>query len=233
LPSSPEARHGGGPELVYLATDDPLAQAFWRRLSSDGALAHAAAPGSQRTRGATSPIPRTPRDVLVAVASGVSGVCAVVAAMLVVEKIDATISEAADLAPSPIWVHQDLYGPDEMAHTDGSGISMNLASQRVRALLTAVLMQDDPVAFSALIDLFLHEKTHVSLASYVPRPTAEHGTSFYRRKDWLRRRLLTALASGAVVDPMRWLPLARRGLTSATLPPPEALAQAFQSAVAA
>jgi hypothetical protein len=153
--------------------------------------------------------------------------------MMIVEQIDAAISDAADLPPSPIWVHQDLYGPDEMAHTDGSGISMNLASQRVRALITAVLSQDDLVAFSALVDLLLHEKTHVSLASYVPRSAAEHGTTFYRRKDWLRRRLLTAIASGAVPDPIRWLPLARRGLVSVELPPPEELARAFQTAAAA
>src|SRR5205823_5940520 len=109
------------------------------------------------------------------------------------------------LAPSPISVHQDLYGPDEMAHTDGSGISVNLGSMRVRVLLTAVIGRGDPIAFAALIDLLLHEKAHVSLASYVPRANAEHGTTFYRRKDLLRRRLLDAIAAGNVVDPVRWL----------------------------
>jgi Histidine kinase-, DNA gyrase B-, and HSP90-like ATPase len=221
--------------LVYLSMDEPLAQAFWRRLASDGTAAQAASPpGAQRGRGgAPVPMQRTPRDVLLATAADVPGVRAVAAAMTIIERLDAAVSQAADLSPSPIWVHQDLYGPDEMAHTDGNGISVNLASQRVRALLTAVLESDDPVAFSALTDLLLHEKTHVSLASYVPRPAAEHGTSFYRRKDWLRRRLLSALSTGAVADPIGYLPVARRGLASGALPAPEALARAFQLPAAA
>lgn len=231
--------------LVVLAMDEPLAQALWRRLSTDSAALQAASTGAgaaadaveaTRGRGARpplSPMPRTPREQLLSIAADVPGVRAIVTAMTMVERIDAAISEAAGLPRSPIWVHQDLYGPDEMAHTDGSGISMNLASQRVRALLTAVLVRDDAVAFSAIVDLMLHEKTHVSLASYVPRPTAEHGTSFYRRKDWLRRRLLTAIASGVVGDPMLWLPISRRGLGSVAMAAPEALARAFQIAAAA
>jgi len=146
----------------------------------------------------------------------------VAAAMVVLERIDAAIAQAAEIEPSPIWVHQDLYGPDEMAHTDGSGISVNLSSPRVRALLAAALVSDDPAALSALVDLMLHEKAHVSLASYVPRPQAEHGTSFYRRKEWLRRRLLYAIDTGVVADPMRWLLVARRGLDGVLLPSPEA-----------
>jgi hypothetical protein len=226
------------PELVYLAMDEPLARAFWRRLFSDGAAAQSAvaAGGAQRAPSsghAIAPMPRTPRELLLSTAADVPGVRAIAAAMTILERIDLVISEAADLPASPILVHQDLYGPDEMAHTDGSGISMNLASERIRALITAVLSRDDAVAFSALVDLLLHEKTHVSLASYVPRPTAEHGTSFYRRKDWLRRRLLTAMTAGAVADPIRWLPVARRGLASVVLPPPADLARAFQVAAAA
>ncbi|WP_437568139.1 ATP-binding protein [Sorangium sp. So ce542] len=232
---APGARPG---ELVYLAMDEPLAQAFWRRLATEGAasppLAEAAAAAPQRPASAAPcPMPRTSRDALLSIAAEVPGVRAVAAAMTVIERIEAAISEAADLPTSPIWVHQDLYGPDEMAHTDGSGISVNLASSRVRTLLTAVLLRDDAAAFTALTDLLLHEKTHVSLASYVPRPTAEHGTSFYRRKDWMRRRLLAAIASGAVADPMRWLAVARRGLASAALPAPAELSRAFQSAAAA
>ncbi|WP_437314728.1 ATP-binding protein [Sorangium sp. So ce385] len=232
---APGARAG---ELVYLAIDEPLAQAFWRRLASEGAasppLAEAAAAAPQRpSSAAPCPMPRTSRDALLSIAAEVPGVRAVAAAMTVIERLDAAISEAADLPTSPIWVHQDLYGPDEMAHTDGSGISVNIASSRVRTLLTAVLLRDDAAAFTALTDLLLHEKTHVSLASYVPRPTAEHGTSFYRRKDWMRRRLLAAIASGAVADPMRWLAVARRGLASAALPAPVELSRAFQSAAAA
>lgn len=229
----PSARPG---ELVYLAIDEPLAQAFWRRLVTEGAATQplaAAASGAARAAGAASPMPRTSREALLKLAADVPGVRAVAAAMTVLERLDAAISEAADLPTSPIWVHQDLYGPDEMAHTDGSGISVNLASARVRALLTAVLVRDDPIAFSALIDLLLHEKTHVSLASYVPRPTAEHGTSFYRRKDWMRRRLLSAIASGAVMDPMRWLAVARRGLGSAALPSPVELSRVLLSGAAA
>ncbi|WP_441291733.1 ATP-binding protein [Sorangium sp. KYC3313] len=224
-------------DLVYLALDEPLAQAFWRRLASEGAASQplqAAAGAPPRAPGAAPcPMPRTSREALLKTALDVPGVRAVAAAMTIIERLDAAISESADLPASPIWVHQDLYGPDEMAHTDGSGISVNLASARVRALLTAVLLRDDAVAFTALADLLLHEKTHVSLASYVPRPTAEHGTSFYRRKDWMRRRLLAAIASGAVADPMRWLAVARRGLASAALPAPSELSQAFLAAAAA
>ncbi|WP_437587178.1 ATP-binding protein [Sorangium sp. So ce1000] len=224
-------------ELVYLALDEPLAQAFWRRLASEGAASQplqAAAGAPARAPGAAPcPMPRTSREALLKIAVDVPGVRAVAAAMTIIERLDAAISESTDLPASPIWVHQDLYGPDEMAHTDGSGISVNLASARVRALLTAVLLRDDAVAFTALTDLLLHEKTHVSLASYVPRPTAEHGTSFYRRKDWMRRRLLAAIASGAVTDPMRWLAVARRGLVSSALPAPSELSQAFLAAAAA
>ncbi|WP_437276253.1 ATP-binding protein [Sorangium sp. So ce375] len=230
--------HGVRPgELVYLALDEPLAQAFWRRLASEGAasqpLQAAAGAPPRAPSAAPCPMPRTSREALLKIAIDVPGVRAVAAAMTIIERLDAAISESTDLPASPIWVHQDLYGPDEMAHTDGSGISVNLASARVRALLTAVLLRDDAVAFTALADLLLHEKTHVSLASYVPRPTAEHGTSFYRRKDWMRRRLLAAIASGAVADPMRWLAVARRGLASAALPAPSELSQAFLAAAAA
>ncbi|WP_438023773.1 ATP-binding protein [Sorangium sp. So ce233] len=231
---APGARSG---ELVYLALDEPLALAFWRRLATEGAAAPPPPPASSSAPrapvAAPCPMPRTSRDALLKAAADVPGVRAVAAAMTVLERLEAAISESADLPTSPIWVHQDLYGPDEMAHTDGSGISVNLASSRVRALLTAVLLRDDAVAFTALTDLLLHEKTHVSLASYVPRPMAEHGTSFYRRKDWMRRRLLAAIASGAVADPIRWLAVARRGLASSALPAPEELSRAFQSAAAA
>ncbi|WP_437753377.1 ATP-binding protein [Sorangium sp. So ce1389] len=232
---APGARPG---ELVYLALDEPLALSFWRRLATEGAAAQhaqpaAAAPPPRPPGAAPCPMPRTSRDVLLQTAADVPGVRAAAAAMTIIERLDAAISESADLPTSPIWAHQDLYGPDEMAHTDGSGISVNLASARVRALLTAVLLRDDAVAFTALTDLLLHEKTHVSLASYVPRPMAEHGTSFYRRKDWMRRRLLAAIASGAVVDPIRWLAVARRGLVSSALPAPEELSRAFQSSAAA
>ena len=127
-------------------------------------------------------------------------------------------------------VHQDLYGPDEMAHTDGSGISVNLASARIRALLAAVLSCEDLVAFGALVDLVLHEKAHVSLASFVPRANAEHGAGFYRRKDQLRRRVLEAIAAGDVADPALFLPIIREGLSSTVLPSVDALAAAFSQA---
>ena len=126
--------------------------------------------------------------------------------------------------------HQDLYGPDEMAHTDGLGISLNLASPRIRALLTAVLAADDPAAFGALVDLTLHEKAHVALASHVPRSCAEHGASFYRKKEQLRRRLLEAITAGEVSDPIRSIAALRQGLTSIALPEVAALAAAFNPA---
>jgi len=211
------------PGLVHLPLDEPLAQALWRRLSAVAAPP----PPESGPRVAPVPMPRTPRDLLVARAGHLPGVRSVAAAMVVLERIDAAIAQAAEIEPSPIWVHQDLYGPDEMAHTDGSGISVNLSSPRVRALLAAALVSDDPAALSALVDLMLHEKAHVSLASYVPRPQAEHGTSFYRRKEWLRRRLLYAIDTGVVADPMRWLLVARRGLDGVLLPSPEALSMAL------
>jgi hypothetical protein len=217
------------PGLLHLPLDEPLAQALWRRLSA--AAAQPSVPDSSR-RTPLSPMARTPRDALLVRAGHLPGVRSIAAAMMVLERIDAAISQAADLEPSPIWVHQDLYGPDEMAHTEGSGISLNLASPRVRALVAAALSTDEPAALSALVDLMLHEKAHVSLASYVPRPMAEHGTSFYRRKEWLRRRLLYAIDTGVVADPMRWLIVARRGLDgdAVVLPSTEALAQALAEA---
>ena len=215
---------------TYVSLDDPLADALWRRLIATSAAAAAASSQDRRGRriGALA-MQRIDRETLLATAKSVPGVDALAAAMTVLEGIDAAVSIAAELTPSPISVHQDLYGPDEMAHTDGSGISVNLASARVRALLVSVLSQDDPAAFGALVDLMLHEKTHVSLASYVPHANAEHGASFYRRKDLLRRRLLEAMARGLVGDPASWLPAARRGLSSVGLPAPDVLAATFHA----
>ena len=207
--------------LVYLGATDPLAQALLQRISLPVAAPLAARAGGLR------PVPRVLRDRLLAAAALVPGTRALAAALAVLERIDAAISDAAGLAPSALSVHQDLYGPDEMAHTDGSGISVNLASTRVRALLEATLAHEDPTAFGALVDLVLHEKAHVSLASFVPRSGAEHGAGFYRRKDQLRRRLLEAIAGGEVADPIRWLTVARHGLASCELPTIDALAAAF------
>ncbi len=85
----------------------------------------------------------------------------------------------------------------------------------------------DLVALGALVDLLLHEKAHVSLASALPPSIAEHGLSFYRRKDALRRLLLQALAAGTVADPIVHLPQIRRDLLGTSLPSPELLARAF------
>jgi Histidine kinase-, DNA gyrase B-, and HSP90-like ATPase len=210
------------PGAIHLALGDPLTLALFRRLN----MTRAPAPPPERGRGAPVTLPRLGRDRL-ASAPMLPGMTALGAAMTILERIDAAISAAADLVPSAISVHQDLYGPDEMAHTDGAGISVNVASPRIRALLEAVLAGEDPVAFAALVDLLLHEKAHVSLASTIPPSTAEHGVSFYRRKDWLRRRLLEGLAGGAVIDPSRWITVARRSLGSVALPSPEALASAM------
>lgn len=219
---------------AYVSLHDPLADALWRRLSALGPMnGHGSGSSDRRMRSAgTFAMPRVDREVLLSSARGVRGVDVVASAMTILEGIDAAVSLAAEMAPSTISVHQDLYGPDEMAHTDGSGISVNLASGRVRALLVSVLQQDDTAAFGALVDLVLHEKTHVSLASFVPHANAEHGASFYRRKDQLRRRLLEAVAHGIVGDPIAWLRAARRGLTRIELPSPEALATAFRVAAA-
>jgi hypothetical protein len=120
-----------------------------------------------------------------------------------------------------------------MAHTDGAGISVNLAAARIRALLAAVLVREDHGAFAALVDLVLHEKAHVALASFVPRSCAEHGASFYRKKEQLRRRLLEAIAAGEVADPIAGLSALRASLGSCELPDPAALAAAFASPLAA
>jgi hypothetical protein len=228
-------RRVGEPEIpgfIYLDTSDPLSDALARRLllQTSGADAIAAAPMTARR---SIPMPRVIGAALLSMAPNVRGVGALVAAVTILERIDGAISLAAGLAPSPLSVHQDLYGPDEMAHTDGTGISINFASPRVRALLDAVLRADDVTAFSALVDLLIHEKTHVSLASYVPRAAAEHGTSFYRRKDLLRRRLLEAVDNGSVVDPIRWLPTIRGPLGAVALPDPSELAMAFTPPMAA
>jgi hypothetical protein len=174
-------------------------------------------------------MPRVARDRLLT-APGIPGVPALCAALAVLERIDAAISAAAGLPASLVSAHQDLYGPDEMAHTDGSGISVNLGSARVRALLEALLGGDDPAAFGALVDLVLHEKAHVALASFVPRSCAEHGQSFYRKKEQLRRRLLEAIGEGSVPDPMGALGAIRAGLGSIALPDAVTLAAAFNPA---
>ena len=209
------------PGFVYLTATDPLSQALLRRL---GTLAPPAP---------TCPRPESPlrmrcvgRDRLTS-GPAVSGLEAMVAAIDLLTQIDAAISASAGLGPSPITVHQDLYGPDEMAHTDGAAISVNVASPRVRALLVAVLGAGDLVALGALVDLLLHEKAHVSLASAHPPSIAEHGLSFYRRKDALRRLLLQAITAGSVIDPVVHLPQIRRDLLGAALPAPELLARAF------
>ncbi len=219
---------------AYISLHDPLADALWRRLSTlDPAQGFGSGTHDRRLRSmGVLAMPRVDRETLLISARGVSCVDAVASAMTILEGIDAAVSLAAEMGPSPISVHQDLYGPDEMAHTDGSGISVNLASTRIRALLVSVLQRDDTAAFGALVDLVLHEKTHVSLASFVPHANAEHGASFYRRKDHLRRRLLEAVANGSIGDPFSWLRAARRGLTRVELPAPEVLAAAFRSEAA-
>jgi hypothetical protein len=220
------AGDGCVPGVLYLSASDPLSQALFRRLSMIGVAPANASPARSS---ATVTLSCVCRQELLTTAAAVPGVRALAAAITVIERIDAAISAAAGLSPSRISVHQDLYGPDEMAHTDGAGISLNLSSPRVRALLTAALGSEDPVAVGALVDLVLHEKSHVSLASNIPRAAAEHGASFYRRKDLLRRSLLQALATGAVADPAAALAAARRGLPSVALPSPEALAFAFHT----
>ncbi len=230
-------RPAGEPQVagrVFISLKDPLSDALWRRLSAYDLMGSAAS-GAQDKRaksvGAVA-MPRVDRETLLVHARSVRGVDAVASAMTVLEGIDAALSLATDMPPSPISVHQDLYGPDEMAHTDGSGISVNLASIRVRALLLAVLHRDDVAGFGALVDLVLHEKTHVSLASFVPHANAEHGASFYRRKDQLRRRLLEAVATGVVGDPIVWLRAARRGLVRIELPATDVLSAVFRAAAA-
>ncbi len=215
------AGDGRTPGLIYLAATDPLSQALLRRL---GSLAPPAASGPRQE----SPLRMrcVGRERLVA-GPTIAGLDAMIAALDLLAQIDATISASAGLAPSLITVHQDLYGPDEMAHTDGAAISVNVASPRVRALLVAVLGGGDLVALGALVDLLLHEKAHVSLASALPPSIAEHGLSFYRRKDALRRLLLQALAAGTVADPIVHLPQIRRDLLGTSLPSPELLARAF------
>jgi hypothetical protein len=214
------------PGFVYLTSTDPLSQALLRRL---GTLAPPAPVG---------PRPESPLRMRCVdrsrLASGpaVTGLEVMVAAIDLLTQIDAAISASAGLGPSLITVHQDLYGPDEMAHTDGAAISVNVASPRVRALLAAVLGCGDLIALGALVDLLLHEKAHVSLASAHPPSIAEHGLSFYRRKDALRRLLLQAITAGAVIDPVVHLPQIRRDLTGAALPAPELLARAFHTEAA-
>jgi hypothetical protein len=220
------------PGMVYLDTRDPMAEALLRRLASDVTPRVESVPPPAPRPAIEKPVPvqRISRAALLAVAGHVPGVAALSGALGSIERIDGAIAQASGLAPSPISMHQDLYGPDEMAHTDGTGISVNFGSKRVRALLAAILAHDDATAFGALVDLLIHEKTHVSLASYVPRPAAEHGTSFYRRKDLLRRQLLEALSRGAIIDPIRWLPSIRRTLTSLELPDPVVLASVVTAA---
>jgi hypothetical protein len=213
--------------LLYLSGSDPLSQALLQRLAVP-----APPPAPPARAPAPRPVPRIARERLLTAIGVLEGARALCAVISVLERIDAAVSAAAGLGPSAISVHQDLYGPDEMAHTDGSGISVNLASTRIRALLSAALTHDDATAFAALVDLVLHEKAHVSLASYVPRANAEHGAGFYRRKDQLRRRLLEAIAAGEVPDPVRALTAARQGLASLgaaafELPSTEALARVF------
>ena len=211
------------PGFVYVTAADPLSQALLRRL---GTLAPPA-PIGPRPESALR-MRCVGRDRLAAGPS-VTGIEAMVAAIDLLTQIDAAISASAGLGPSLITVHQELYGPDEMAHTDGVAISVNVASPRVRALLVAVLGAGDLIALGALVDLLLHEKAHVSLASAHPPSIAEHGLSFYRRKDALRRLLLQAITVGDVVDPVVHLPQIRRDLIGAGLPAPELLARAFPS----
>ena len=221
------AREG---EMLYLALDGPLAEALWRRISSPRAAQASALSSSGPP---VSPVGRVGRAAVLA-AEGLPGARALAAAMEVLERIDGAISLSAGLSPSPISIHQDLYGREEMAHTDGAGISVNLGSPRVRALLSTLLTAAEGslhAALGSLVDLMLHEKAHVSLAGHTPRANAEHGVSFYRRKDALRRKLLEALAEGSILDPVRWALAARRPLDRALLdlPSMEALARAMSA----
>jgi hypothetical protein len=214
---------------AYLVVSDPLPRALWHRLARTG---EAVAPppetaGSEpRVRVGSLAMARIGREALAEAAGHLPGVPMLCAAIGVLERIDAALAASAGLAPSPVSVHQDLYGPDEMAHTDGSGISVNFASARVRGLLAAAL-RGEPLAFGALVDLFVHEKTHVALATFIPRAQAEHGQTFYRKKDALRRALLTAIELGTVEDPAHAIAEARGAARTLELPSPELLARVF------
>jgi hypothetical protein len=216
------------PGFLYVDPTDPLAAALCRRLAltppEEGTPPPVIIEAPPAEGVAPAPMQRLSRAALLTTAGHVPGTSALAAALSLIERVDGTLSQAAGLSPSPIFVHQDLYGPDEMAHTDGTGISVNYASARVRALITRLLASDDVTAFAALVDLIVHEKTHVSLASYVPKPFAEHGASFYRRKDLLRRQLLVAIDQQRVIDPIRWLATIRATLVSLELPEPRVLA---------
>ena len=210
------------PGVEYLAPQDPLANALLRRIL----------PRPMPKVRDTSPAPvarplqRVTRDRLRTIA--LPGGPTLIAAIDLLQHIDAAVSAAAGLGPWVITVHQDLYGPDEMAHTDGSGISVNLGSVRIRCLLLSALSGDDDAAFGALVNLVLHEKAHVALACFVPRPNAEHGATFYRQKDVLRRCLLEALAKGTISNPAWVLPALRRQLGRVELPAPALLATALR-----
>ncbi len=147
--------------------------------------------------------------------------------MAVLERIDGSISAASGLGPSVLSVHQDLYGPDEMAHTDGSASASTWPSIRIRALLSAVLTHEDPTAFGALVDLVLHEKAHVSLASYVPRANAEHGASFYGARTSSAAGCSRPSPPATCPIPSAGSPRCARGLASTELPSIDALAAAF------
>src|SRR5262249_32091606 len=107
------------PGNVYLSLADPLSQALFRRLS----MTTPPAPPPRETP-RSQPPPRlvsVSRERLLDASAEIPGVLALAAAVTVLERIDAAISAAAALVPSTISIHQDLYGPDEMAHTDGTG----------------------------------------------------------------------------------------------------------------
>ncbi len=221
---------------VCLDTSDPLAASLVRRIGSEEvsvALVEPAPAVRAAPSQATHPMPRIGRTEIAGCAASVVGTDALGFAMAMLERIDLAIATAGGLAPSPVSVHQDLYGPDEMAHTDGTGISLNFASARVRRLLDATIRRGNPVSFAALVDLMLHEKTHVSLATYAPRAAAEHGETFYRRKDLLRRKLLEAVARGSIVDPFAYLRSPAARPRDFALPDPASLSAAVAATRAA
>jgi hypothetical protein len=126
--------------------------------------------------------------------------------MCALEQLDGVVSRAAKLPAAEIRVHGYLYGKDEYAHTpkpphSGSYVSFNVGQVRVREIFQGVFWKDK-TAVQVLVDLYLHEKAHVS-CFFVNEQHEGHDAQFYAHKCYLKNCLIDAIRANSNVDPFR------------------------------
>lgn len=112
---------------------------------------------------------------------------------------------ARSLTEKPIgfFLHSWLYGKDELAHAPmekPTFVSLNLGHERVRQILARTAVGDRDALF-CLVDLFVHERAHVTQSRSGKAPG--HEADFYETKGRIKGALVRALVENPNNDPFR------------------------------